>query len=76
MKLFLNALSEFAIGLILVGSLLFLPAGTFAYFGGWLFIGLLFIPMLFLGAVLLLKAPDLLKKRLNHKEKEKTTKIS
>lgn len=72
MKLFLNALSKFAIGLILVGSLLFLPAGTFAYFGGWLFIGLLFIPMLFLGAVLLLKAPDLLKKRLNHKEKEKT----
>ena len=72
MKLFLNALSKFAIGLILVGLLLFLPAGTFAYFGGWLFIGLLFIPMLFLGAVLLIKAPDLLKKRLNHKEKEKT----
>lgn len=72
MKLFLNALSKFAIGLILVGMLLFLPAGTFAYFGGWLFIGLLFIPMLFLGAVLLIKAPDLLKKRLNHKEKEKT----
>ena len=72
MKLFLNALSKFAIGLVLVGLLLFLPAGTFAYFGGWLFIGLLFIPMLFLGAVLLLKAPDLLKKRLNHKEKEKT----
>ena len=72
MKLFLNALSKFAIGLILVGLLLFLPAGTFTYFGGWLFIGLLFIPMLFLGAVLLIKAPDLLKKRLNHKEKEKT----
>jgi protein-S-isoprenylcysteine O-methyltransferase Ste14 len=72
MKLFLNALSKFAIGLVLVGLLLFLPAGTFAYFGGWLFIGLLFIPMLFLGAVLLLKAPELLKKRLNHKEKEKT----
>jgi protein-S-isoprenylcysteine O-methyltransferase Ste14 len=72
MNLFLNALSKFAIGLVLVGLLLFLPAGTFAYFGGWLFIGLLFIPMLFLGAVLLLKAPDLLKKRLNHKEKEKT----
>ena len=72
MKLFLNALSKFAIGLVLVGLLLFLPAGTFSYFGGWLFIGLLFIPMLFLGAVLLLKAPDLLKKRLNHKEKEKT----
>jgi protein-S-isoprenylcysteine O-methyltransferase Ste14 len=72
MKLFLNALSKFAIGLVLVGLLLFLPAGTFSYFGGWLFIGLLFIPMLFLGAVLLLKAPDLLKKRLNHREKEKT----
>jgi protein-S-isoprenylcysteine O-methyltransferase Ste14 len=72
MKLFLNALSKFSIGLVLVGLLLFLPAGTFAYFGGWLFIGLLFIPMLFLGVVLLLKAPELLKKRLNHKEKEKT----
>lgn len=72
MKLFLNALGKFAIGLVLVGLLLFLPAGTFAYFGGWLFIGLLFIPMLLLGVALLLKAPNLLKKRLNLKEKEKT----
>jgi protein-S-isoprenylcysteine O-methyltransferase Ste14 len=72
MKLLLNALSKFAIGLVLVGLLLFLPAGTLTYFGGWLFISLLFIPMLFLGAVLLIKAPDLLRKRLNHKEKEKT----
>jgi protein-S-isoprenylcysteine O-methyltransferase Ste14 len=72
MKLLLDALCKFTIGLILVGLLLFLPAGTLAYFGGWLFICLLFIPILILGIVLYLKAPELLQKRLNHKEKEKT----
>ena len=74
MKLLLNALCKFTIGFLLVGLLLFLPAGTLAYFGGWLFIALLFIPILILGIVLYLKAPELLKKRLNHKEKEKTQK--
>lgn len=54
----------------MIGILLFLPAGTIYYWNGWLFIGLLFIPMFFLGAILLLKAPELLEKRLNHKEKE------
>ncbi len=72
MKLLLNALCKFTVGLFLVGLLLFLPAGTLAYFGGWLFICLLFIPILILGIVLYLKAPELLQKRLNHKEKEKT----
>lgn len=72
MKLLLNALCKFTIGLFLVGLLLFLPAGTLAYFGGWLFICLLFVPMLILGAVLFTQAPELLQKRLNHKEKEKT----
>ena len=74
MKLALNALIKFAAGLILVGALLFLPSGSFSYMNGWLFIGLLFIPMLILGVVLLLKSPDLLKKRLEAKEKENSQK--
>jgi protein-S-isoprenylcysteine O-methyltransferase Ste14 len=74
MKLFCRALVKFIVGLVAVGALLFLPAGTFRYPYGWLFIGLLFIPMLFLGAVLLFKAPALLEKRLNVKETEKTQK--
>jgi protein-S-isoprenylcysteine O-methyltransferase Ste14 len=57
-----------------VGALLFLPAGSLFYMNGWLFIGLLFIPMVILGIVLLLKAPDLLEKRLSAKETEKTQK--
>lgn len=71
-KLLISALTKFLFGLLLVGLLLFLPAGTLAYMGGWLFIALLFIPMLGLGAILLFKAPNLLQKRLGHKEKEKT----
>lgn len=65
-----QALTKFGAGLVLVGLLLFLPAGTLAYPGGWLFCGLLFIPMLILGTVLFLKAPELLRKRLAGKEKE------
>lgn len=74
MKLLLNALTKFICGLLLVGLLIFLPAGTLNYIGGWAFIGLLFIPVFIMGIVLLLKAPDLLKKRLNGKEKENTQK--
>ena len=70
MKLACSALIKFTAGLLLVGALLFLPAGSLAYMNGWLFIGLLFIPMLFLGIVLLIKAPSLLEKRLSAKEKE------
>lgn len=73
-KLFLSALTKFLCGLVLVGALLFLPAGSFAFAGGWIFIGLLFIPMLILGAVLLIKSPKLLEKRLDAKEKENTQK--
>lgn len=69
-KLILSAITKYISGLILVMFLLFLPAGTFNYWNGWLFIGLLFIPMLFLGAVLLIKNPQLLEKRLKNKEKE------
>ena len=71
-KLLVNTLVKFFAGIILVAVLLFLPAGTFHYFNGWLFIALLFVPMMILGIVLFFKAPDLLKKRLSSKEKEKT----
>lgn len=72
MKLACSALIKFLVGLLLVGALLFLPAGSLYYPNGWLFIGLLFIPMLILGVVLLIKSPDLLKKRLGAKEQETT----
>ena len=70
MNLFLNALTKVLLGLVLVGLLLFLPAGTIAYAGAWLFLVLLFLPMLGMGVVLFVKSPSLLQKRLNHKEKE------
>ncbi len=72
MKLFFDALEKYIMGLLFVAVLVFLTAGSLRFWNGWLFIGLLFIPMLFLGIVLLWKAPDLLKKRLNAKEKEET----
>ena len=71
MKLMLQALVKYLAGVVLLGALLFLPAWTFFYPGAWLFLALLFIPMLIMGAVLLIKAPALLEKRLNNKEKEK-----
>ena len=74
MKLALNALTKYIFGLVFVGLLLFLPAGSFTYSNGWLFIGLLFVPMLILGIVLLIKSPELLEKRLDSKEKENTQK--
>lgn len=70
MKLLLNACVKYIMGLVLVMALLFLPAGTFDYWNGWLFLALLFLPMLFLGAALFLKAPELLEKRLNTREKQ------
>lgn len=70
MKLALNALVKYACGLLLMGLLLFLPAGTLAWGRGWLLMGLLFVPMLALGIALLLKAPELLRKRLNSREAE------
>ena len=70
MKLLLNALIKFLIGLLLVGLLIFLPAGTLAYPGGLLFLCLLFIPMLVMGIVMLARARDLLAKRLDAKEKQ------
>ena len=72
MKLFLHASLKYFLGLVLICVLLFMPAGSIAYPNGWLFIGLLFVPMLILGAFLLIKAPELLKKRLGVNEKENT----
>lgn len=70
MKLALNALIKFLSGLIILGLLLFLPAGSLRFPNAWLFLALLFVPMLFLGLWLLLKAPALLEKRLESRESE------
>ena len=70
MKLLLNALIKFLIGLLLVALLIFLPAGTILYPGGLLFLCLLFVPMLLMGIVMLARARDLLAKRLDAKEKQ------
>lgn len=70
MKLFLAAITKFLLGVALVGILIFLPAGTFSYFNGWLLMGILFVPMFLAGIVMMFKNPDLLKSRLNAKEKQ------
>ena len=74
MKLLIEALTKFICGLLMVGLLIFLPAGTLGYTYGWLFIALLFIPMLIAGFVMLAKSPEFLKKRLDVKEKQGTQK--
>ena len=74
MKLLINALIKFTCGLLMVGLLLFLPAGTLAFANGWLLMGLLFVPMLIAGFVMFFKSPAFLKKRLDAKEKQGTQK--
>jgi protein-S-isoprenylcysteine O-methyltransferase Ste14 len=69
MKLFISAFTKTVFGLLLIGAMLFLPAGGFNYPHGWLFLALLFIPMIPMGIVMLIKAPALLQKRLDAKEK-------
>lgn len=69
-SLLIQALTKFLAGIVLVALLLFLPAASFAYWQAWLLMGILFVPMFFVGIILLLKSPDLLRKRLNAKEKE------
>jgi len=63
-KLFPQAIVKYLLGLMLLSILLFLPAGTLHYWNAWLFIGLLFVPMLIVGIVLAVKNPELLRKRL------------
>ncbi len=69
LKLFISAITKFILGVALVGLLIFLPAGSLSFFGGWLLMGILFIPMFFAGIVMMFKNPALLKSRLNAKEK-------
>ena len=70
-KLFIQALAKFSLGVVLIGLLIFVPAGTVFYFYGWLFMGILFVPMFLAGVVMMLKNPALLEKRLDAKEKQK-----
>ena len=70
LKLFLQAIIKYILGVLVIGALLFIPAHSFDYWNGWLLIGLLFIPMLVAGIILMIKNPELLGKRLNAKEKE------
>lgn len=70
-KLFFQAIIKFVLGVISVGLLIFLPAGTISFFNGWLFMGMLFIPMFFAGIIMMIKNPTLLQNRLNAKEKQK-----
>ena len=69
-ELFIRAVSRFFAGLLIVGLLLFLPAGTLRYPQAWILIGILFIPMFTAGLIMMKKNPELLKKRLNVREKE------
>lgn len=70
-KLFFEAILKFICGIMLIGLLIFIPAGTVYYFNGWLFMGILFIPMLIAGIIMMIKNPSLLKSRLDAKEKQK-----
>lgn len=69
-KIFIQAIIKFFFGVLLVGLLVFLPAGTLRFFEGWLFMGVLFVPMFVAGLVLMVKNPNLLASRLNAKEKQ------
>ena len=69
-NLFVQAIGKFLLGVILIGLLLFLPAGSLGYWQGWLLMGILFVPMFCAGLVMMSKNPDLLRKRLNAKEEE------
>lgn len=70
-KLFIQAIMKFMLGVILVGVLIFWPAGTLTFINGWVFMGILFVPMFIAGVIMLCKNPELLKSRLNAKEKQK-----
>ncbi|MBQ8869120.1 MAG: isoprenylcysteine carboxylmethyltransferase family protein [Oscillospiraceae bacterium] len=70
-KLFFGAITKFVLGVVLVGALIFLPAGTLNYLSGWIFMGILFVPMFVAGIIMMFVNPELLKKRLNAKEKQK-----
>ena len=68
-KLFISPMIKFFAGVVLIGALVFGPAGTFSYPNGWLFMAILFVPMFCAGIVMMVKNPYLLEKRLDAKEK-------
>ena len=74
-KLFVEAIIKFTLGVVLIGALIFLPAGTLAFAGGWLLMGILFVPMFGAGIVMMIKNPMLLASRLDAKEKEREQNI-
>lgn len=74
-KLFIQAITKFLLGVVLVGLLIFLPAGTFSFFNGWLFMGILFVPMFLAGIIMMFKNLELLKRRLEAKEKQQEQKL-
>lgn len=69
-KLFVQAIAKFLLGVVLIGLLIFLPAGSLSFVGGWIFMGILFVPMFIAGIVMMFKNPYLLQKRLDAKEKQ------
>lgn len=73
-ELFLQSFLKFILGVVIVGLLLFLPAGSFSYWQGWLLMGILFVPIFCAGMVMMARNPDLLRKRLNAREEEKEQK--
>ena len=73
-KLFFQALTKFLLGVVIFGLIIFLPAGSFHYWQGWLLMGVLFVPMFLAGLLLMMKTPELLRKRLKAKEEEKEQK--
>ena len=72
--LLLQSLTKFLLGVVILGLLIFLPAGSVHYWQGWLLMGILFVPMFIAGLVMMVKNPELLQKRLNAKEQEKEQK--
>lgn len=73
-KLFIQALTKFLSGGVILGLLIFLPAGSLHYWQGWLMMGVLFVPMFVAGLILMVKNPELLRKRLSAREEEKEQK--
>ncbi|WP_026651563.1 methyltransferase family protein [Butyrivibrio proteoclasticus] len=74
-ELFIQGITKFLFGVVLLGVLIFLPAGTLSYWQGWLFMGVLFIPMFVAGLIMMAKSPELLRKRLNAKEEQSEQKV-
>ena len=73
-NLFKQAIGKFLLGVVMLGLLIFLPAGSLSFWQGWLLMGILFVPMFVAGLVMMAKNPELLRKRLNAKEEEKEQK--